>query len=139
MDEKFWRKNGKKKLFWSVLGWVGRKKNKWWGLGVASFFIFFFQFFLFSFDFLSLGVPFFLAVTLPFFSFDFLEPRHDSCCCLFIYLTRHDFYAFNKFGWLLFFCGYLSLFCFNWASFFNNGIWVNFCKLTFPILSLFHS
>ena len=22
------------KLFWSVFGWVGRKKNKWWDLGV---------------------------------------------------------------------------------------------------------
>ena len=22
------------KLFWSVFGWVGKKENKWWGLGV---------------------------------------------------------------------------------------------------------
>ena len=24
----------KKKNFWSVFGWVERKENKWWGLGV---------------------------------------------------------------------------------------------------------
>ena len=24
------------KLFWSVFDWVGRKKNKWWGLSVFS-------------------------------------------------------------------------------------------------------
>ena len=24
------------KLFWSVFGWMGRKENKWWGLGVSS-------------------------------------------------------------------------------------------------------
>ena len=24
------------KLFWSVFGRMGRKENKWWGLGVSS-------------------------------------------------------------------------------------------------------
>ena len=24
------------KLFWNVFGWVGRKENKWWSLGVFS-------------------------------------------------------------------------------------------------------
>ena len=25
-----------RKTFWSVFGWVGRNKDKWWGLGVFS-------------------------------------------------------------------------------------------------------
>ena len=25
------------KLFWSVFGWVEKKENKWWGLGVFIF------------------------------------------------------------------------------------------------------
>ena len=51
-----------------------------------------------------------------FFSFDFLWPRHEFFF-FFFFLTRCDFFwghvfyfYFNKFGWLLFFCGYLSLF-----------------------------
>ena len=51
--------------------------------------------------------------------------------CLF---SRHDFYFSNKFRWLLFFCGYLSLFVFNCASFINKGIWVNLFKLIFSSL-----
>ena len=54
--------------------------------------------------------------------------------CLF---SRHDFYFSNKFRWLLFFCGYLSLFVFNCASFINKGIWVNLFKLIFSFLHFF--
>ena len=35
MDGKLWRKNRRKKI-WSVFGWMERKENKWWGLGVIS-------------------------------------------------------------------------------------------------------
>ena len=33
--ENFGEKMGRR-IFLSVFGWVGRKKNKWWGLGVFS-------------------------------------------------------------------------------------------------------
>ena len=39
---------------------------------------------------------------------------------------------------LFFFFG-LSLFCFNWPSFFNKGVWVNLYKLIFSISLVFHS
>ena len=26
----------RRKIFWSVFSWMGRKENKWWGLGVFS-------------------------------------------------------------------------------------------------------
>ena len=47
------------------------------------------------------------------------------------------FFFFFKWGhnWVIafFFLSCLSLFCFNWVSFFNKGIWVNLCKFTFSI------
>ena len=36
VDRKLWRENGKENFFWSVIGWVERKENKCWGLGVFS-------------------------------------------------------------------------------------------------------
>ena len=50
-----------------------------------------------------------------FFSFYFLGPRCGNCFFFKTWFLFWDmiFIYFNKFGWLLFFCGYLSLFCFN--------------------------
>ena len=88
------------------------------GLRLVAFFIFIFIFY-------NLGVI--VVVVVVFFFFD----RCD------FFLT---WFFINKFGWLLsFFGGYLSLFCFNWASFFNNGIWGNLFKLIFSFSPLFHS
>ena len=125
--------------------------------------LFFLLLFLYSFDFLGLGVPFFFFFLSLFFfftysglgsnaaslfiylfifiSFDFLGPR-----CVGFFLTRRYFF----FGtWFFFFliinlgdCSFLWLFvtffCFNWSSFFSNGIWVNLFKLIFSFLPLFH-
>ena len=127
---------------------------------VASFpfFFFFFPrrcfFFFFFFWFLALWVG-----MLPFF-FP-LGCGIDSCyvfLLLFFFilgLTIHDFFLGHDFYFLInwviassfyyfffiFFCGYLSLFCINWPSFFNNGVWVNLYKVqthffhpsTFPL------
>ena len=127
---------------------------------VASFpfFFFFFPrrcfFFFFFFWFLALWVG-----MLPFF-FP-LGCGIDSCyvfLLLFFFilgLTIHDFFLGHVFYFLInwviassfyyyilfFFCGYLSLFCINWPSFFNNGVWVNLYKVqthffhpsTFPL------
>ena len=82
-------------------------------------FSFLFSILFVSFDFLGPSVP------LSFFHF---FPGNSIASSLFGIL----FLFFNKFGWLLFFlCDYLSLFCFNWASFFNKSIWVNLFKLIF--------
>ena len=40
---------------------------------------------------------------------------------------------------IFFFFGWLSLFCFNWASLFNKNIWVNLYKFIFSIPPLFYS
>ena len=70
------------------------------------------------------------------------------CFSSFFCLIRHDFFLGHDFYFLInwviaffffFWCGYLSLFFFNWSSFFNKGVWVNLYKLTFSISSLFHS
>ena len=72
---------------------------------------FYILYYILSFDFLGLGVPFFWAATLPFF---FLRPRGGGC----FFLNRrdfflgHDFYIFNKFGWLLFFLWLFVIFLF---------------------------
>ena len=50
---------------------------------------------------------------------------------------ENDYIYINFFfGWLYFF-GCLSLFCFNWTSFFNKSIRVNLYKLAFSISPLF--
>ena len=89
--------------------------------------------------------PFFLlGRCLPLFFFFFWQ----ACPVIFFFLFRWcDFFIFylflffmdvilkiNKFRWLIFF-GCLSLFFFNWVSFFNKGICVNLYKLTFPSLN----
>ena len=120
-----------------------------WQLAVGSNVAFLLLLFLFFFSFfwatLPLLSPFFflgLGVGVPHFFF-FWFSRADSCFFFFlkdlIFILGHDFYFFNKFGWLLFFCGYLSLFCFDWALFFNKDLWINLFKLIFFIFSLFHS
>ena len=76
--------------------------------------LFFSFFLLFSFDFLGRLRP------IPFFFLDVI-----------FFL---DMIFFYKFGWF-----FLSFFCFNWALFFNNGIWINLYKHTLFIPSLFHS
>ena len=132
-----------------------RKENKWWGPGVFSlrlpkkfssqigekierrkwgylidknvhvhvhmgnssnsiFFFFFFNFL------------FWLYVAFFFFFFSLFN-------CTWFFLL--DFYFLIN--WVIVF--FLSLFCFNWLSFFNKGIWVNLYKLTFSIISLFYS
>ena len=65
------------------------------GSNVASYF------FLFSFSILF------------FFFFLFSRAWRDSFFFFFFFLTRHGFWKYiYKFGWLLFFCGYLSFFLF---------------------------
>ena len=75
----------------------------------------FFPFLLFIYLFSFLDVPFFFIIY-------FLSCGCDSCfvlffCFLFFFLTKHDFYFLIN--WVIaFFFGCLSLFCFNWPSFF---------------------
>ena len=64
----------------------------------------------------------------------------SSSSSSFLCLTAHDFFLLDFYfliNWVIVF--FLSLFCFNWLSFFNKGIWVNLYKLTFSIISLFYS
>ena len=105
------------------------------GSNVAFLFFLFYYFFLFLGNIassLSLSLSLFLIL---FFSFDFLGLGMGVSFLSFffnlIFILGHDFYFFSKFGRLLFFCGYLSLFCFNWASFFNKSLLVNLFKLIF--------
>ena len=94
-------------------------------------------FYLFCFSFLFFSFSFFFSSSSGqwrclSFSFDFLRSgRRD--------FFLHDFYFSNKFGCLLLFCGYLSRFCFNWASFFKKDIWVNLFEHIFFIPPLFRS
>ena len=92
-------------------------------------FCFSFLFFFFFFFFLFL----FWAVTLPFIFFWFFK----------VWATWFFFYMIFIFlinlGVCSFFCGYLSRFCFNWASFFKKGIWVNLFEHIFFIPPLFRS
>ena len=69
-----------------------------------------------------------LLLLLLCFFFFFSLTRHDFC-------LRHDFYFLIN--WLIAFFFFGSFFCFNWPSFFNKGIWVNLCKLTYSIPPLF--
>ena len=63
----------------------------------------------------------------------------------FFFLTRHDFFwiwflFFNKLGdclFFFFFLGCLSLFCFNWSSFFNKGCMSKFIQTHFFHPSIF--
>ena len=130
MDEKLWWENRKENFFWSIFGWVERKENKWWGPSVFfpdppkcflskmerklngdKFFLDWQKYpcayssiYLFFFFSMQYCCPFFVFVFVLFVFFFFLT-RCD-------FFLGHDFYFFNKFGWLLFFCGYLSLFLF---------------------------
>ena len=94
---------------------------------------------LFIFLFFQGSCLFFLFFPILFFFFWFSRPRRDN----FFFLTSRWFFFldmiffFNKFGWLFSFFGYLSIFCFNWASFFNKSKWVNLFKLIFFHLSTF--
>ena len=105
-------------------------------LSFLSFFLFFFFFSLDS------NVASFFSF---FFSFDFLGIGHAFFKKKFKYtwfFSGHFFFIINLGDWfffLFFLCGYLSHFCFDWTSFFNNGIWVNLFKLIFFIPPLFHS
>ena len=108
-----------------------------WQLAVMlPFFFFFFLFF------------FFFRATLPLLFFIFLFSRPGSGRSFFFLFFSFDFlglvvgfffffkdlifiFLVNLGDCSFFFCGYLSLFCFNWASFFNNGILVNLFKLIF--------
>ena len=58
--------------------------------------------------------------------------------CMWFFFSTNDYYYLINLGDCMLF-GCLSLFCFNWPSFFNKGIWVNLYKLTFFIPPLFHS
>ena len=90
--------------------------------------------FIFSFDLLGRLVQY------SFFSFLLLLFFFWFRCDLFIYLFYgHDFYFLINLGDWFFFLGCLSLFCFNWASFFNKSICINLYKLTFSIPPFFHS
>ena len=108
-------------------------------LSLSFFFfkIFFFLFFL-SFYFrrqrwflLLLILLFFLLLSWDMLPFFFPWAWGDSA--LFFCLTRHDFK--KKKIWVILFFFFLVLvfhfFSFNWALFFNKGIWINIYKLTF--------
>ena len=53
-----------------------------------------------------------------------------------IFFSTNDYYFLINLGDCMLF-GCLSLFCFNWLSFFNKGIWVNSYKLNFFYPSIF--
>ena len=115
-----------------------------WAIRPITFF--FFLSFFFSFFFVCFPEHFFIFFLFSFpgcYLFFFLGCGCDSsCCCCCCFLTRHDFFwdmiffffLVNKLGDF-----FLSLFRFNWQSFFINGIWVNLYKFTFSIPPLFHS
>ena len=56
----------------------------------------------------------------------------SSLLFFFLFLFRHDFYFVINLGGCFLFLS-LFVFCFNWTSFFNKGIWVNLYKFTFFI------
>ena len=57
--------------------------------------------------------------------------------CMWFFFSTNDYYYLINLGDCMLF-GCLSLFCFNWPSFFNKGIWVNSYKFTFFISPLFY-
>ena len=87
---------------------------------------------------------YFLFFFLFFFSFEILGSGCDSFFLnYFIFLTRRDYFWEMIFIFLINLgdCSFLWLFVtffFNWASFFNKGIWVKLFKSIFSIPPLFH-
>ena len=101
-------------------------------LATLPLFLFLFFIFLFFFFWLSPGRPFFFFCSwqhCPFFLgsnvassfflfsfsifFFFFSRAWRDIFFFFFFLTRHGFWKYiYKFGWLLFFCGYLSFFLF---------------------------
>ena len=78
-------------------------------LGVCLFsmlplFLFFFLLFFFSFDFLGLWHGTLFCFHFCFFCFFFL-----FCLTRHTFFSRHNFYFFNKFGWLIFFFFWLLI------------------------------
>ena len=144
VDRKLWRENRKENFFGMCLvGWGGKKINcraqvfspwahqnvfspKWRENWVRmNFFLMdknaYVHIPLFIYLFFSPWVVSNVAFLFLFFVFFFWFSRAgcDSCFFFFkdvIFIFGCDFYFFNKFGWLLFFGGYLSLFCFNWFA-----------------------
>ena len=112
----FFLQNGEKTRWECIFSWLTKIPmcNYTWASSGCLFLIFFY------FLFYSLGV---IVVVVVFFFFFWI------------------WFFINKIGWLLFlfFLVLCHFFCFNWASFFNKGIWVNLFKLIFSIFLLFHS
>ena len=79
-------------------------------------------------------LPFFFSLVWKLFCFSssFFFP-------FFFCLTRHDFYFLINWVIAFFFFSCLSLFCFNWSSFFNKCVGVNLYKFIFSISPFFHS
>ena len=96
-----------------------------WVLPLAFSFLFSFLFFFF-FWFPGQACPV-RCTSSPFFFLFFFCVFFFSLDVIFIFLINLGDYIF------------LSLFCFNWALFFNKDIWINLYKLTFSISPLFHS
>ena len=100
-------------------GWVCCLFFFLWAVGliVVMFFFFFFLYFGFNYTWFFFGT-----------------------CFLFFNKLGDCFFFLLSFFYFIF-CGYLSLFCINWPSFFNNGVWVNLYKVqthffhpsTFPL------
>ena len=114
--------------------------SKWWKCPCALYFFFFLIWsmdsirclLLFFFLLISWLHPVALLFLFFFFFFCFLLWFFFRCG----FFSRYNFYFLINLGDFFFF---LSLFCFNRASFFNKAIWVNLYKHIFFIPPFFHS
>ena len=137
MDEKLWKENGEENILEGVLlrkgegkmmvgpTWankkvlskierkLGGKKSYMWRTKMPV---------------CKLHMRFFNMFVCLFFFFFFV--------CMWFFFSINDFYFLINLGDCML-IGCLSLFCFNWASFFNKGIWVNSYKLNFFYPSIF--
>ena len=144
MDEKIWKKNKEEKYFGGCLVEKGRGENDGGAYLSPQ------KSFLFKIERKLGGDKSYMWRTKMLMSklhmgfFNTFVCLFFLCFCIFVFVfcmwfffsTNDYYYLINLGDCMLFGC--LSLFCFNWPSFFNKGIWVNSYKFTFFISPLFY-